>query len=250
MFLIRCQKRKKYSSGIFYSIENSRNYISCESSIKPLVFINNGPLVFYRSKKIIMETFPTSNYLSSVQKQFQYYKQLGDKTFEQLPDEALFHQTNPESNSIAIIVKHLWGNMKSRWTDFLTTDGEKPWRDREGEFMANIKNRKELIEKWEEGWKTVFEALATINEENFDKTIYIRNMGHSIIEAVNRQLCHYAYHVGQMVYIGRMHMGSEWESLSIPKGASKEYNQKKFAQPKRNAHFTEDFIDENEAPTN
>lgn len=182
------------------------------------------------------------NYLESIHKQFLYYKQLGDKTFDQLSEEQLFWQYNEASNSIAIIVKHLWGNMLSRWTDFLTSDGEKEWRNRDGEFEADIKTPEELKEKWEAGWACLFQALDSINEENFDTLIYIRNMGHTIPEAINRQLAHYAYHIGQIVYIGRMLKDQEWTSLSIPKGGSKTYNAAKFAKPKHKEHFTDEFL--------
>jgi hypothetical protein len=136
--------------------------------------------------------------------------------------------------------------MLSRWTDFLTSDGEKTWRDRDGEFEADIKDRAELLAKWEAGWTCLFNALDTVNAENFDTTIYIRNMGHTIVEAVNRQMAHYAYHVGQMVYLGRMIQGENWESLSIPKGESKTYNKEKFAKSKRKAHFTDEFLENKE----
>jgi len=182
------------------------------------------------------------NYLNSTRQQFKYYKSLGDRTFAQLSDEQLFWQYNEASNSIAIIVKHLWGNMRSRWTDFLHTDGEKDFRDRDTEFEADIKDRTELEAKWEEGWACLFSALDTLNAENFQTTIYIRNMGHSITEAINRQLCHYAYHIGQVVYLGRMIKGADWQSLSIPKGQSKAYNAAKFSQPKRKEHFTKEFL--------
>lgn len=184
-----------------------------------------------------------TKYLESVKKQFAYYKQLGDKTFAQVSEEALFWQYNPESNSIAIIVKHLWGNMLSRWTDFLKTDGEKKFRDRDGEFEATIKTKAELLEKWEEGWQCLFDNINPLAVEQMADTIYIRNMGHTVTEAINRQLAHYAYHVGQIVFIGRMVAGENWTSLSIPKGESKTYNQKKFAQPKRIAHFTDEFLE-------
>ena len=183
-----------------------------------------------------------ANFLESTRKQFDYYKMLGDKTFAQLEDANLFWQFNAESNSIAIIVKHLWGNMLSRWTDFLTADGEKEWRNREAEFDADIKDRKELLEKWEAGWQCLFTALESVNEENFDQPIYIRNQGHTVVEAVNRQLAHYAYHVGQIVYIGRMLKGEAWESLSIPRGKSVEFNAKKFAQEKSRGHYTDEFL--------
>lgn len=186
----------------------------------------------------------TNNYLESINKQFVYYKMLGDKTFAQLEESALFWQYNEASNSIAIMVKHLWGNMLSRWTDFLTSDGEKTWRNRDGEFEADIKDKAELLEKWEAGWKCLFTALDSINEQNFDTTIYIRNQGHTITEAINRQLAHYAYHIGQIVFLGRMIQGERWKSLSIPKGGSKAFNQAKFAQPKRQEHFTDSLVKE------
>ena len=184
------------------------------------------------------------NYMESVKQQFLYYKMLGEKTFAQLDDKDIFWQYNPESNAIAVIVKHLWGNMMSRWTDFLTSDGEKEWRNREAEFEADIRDKAELLAKWEEGWSCLFGALESINESNFDHTIYIRNMGHTVVEAFNRQLAHYAYHIGQIVFIGRSIKGAKWQSLSIPKGESKAYNQQKFAQPKRKEHFTKSLLDD------
>lgn len=187
------------------------------------------------------------NYLQSIKKQFEYYKLLGEKTFAQLAEADLFWQYNPESNSIAIIVNHLWGNMRSRWTDFLTADGEKEWRNRDREFEDEIKSRGELLDKWNEGWACLFTALDTINAENFDTTVYIRNQGHSIVGAINRQLCHYAYHVGQIVLIGKMIKGAEWESLSIPKGRSAAFNREKFARGKHKGHFTDDILPDDEA---
>lgn len=187
------------------------------------------------------------DYLKSIKRQFEYYKLLGEKTFAQLAEKDLFWQYNPESNSIAIIVNHLWGNMLSRWTDFLTSDGEKDWRNRDREFEDILKSKDELLEKWHAGWTCLFTALNAINEENFGTTVYIRNQGHSIVEALNRQLCHYAYHVGQIVLIGKMIKGAEWKSLSIPKGKSAEFNQEKFAKGKHRAHFTDEFLpDDNE----
>lgn len=174
----------------------------------------------------------TGHYLESVKKQFDQYKLLGEKTFGQLTDEQLLWKFNEESNSIAAIVKHMWGNMLSRWTDFLTTDGEKEWRNRESEFDNDITGREELLQKWNEGWACLFGAIKSINEENFNTTIYIRNEGHSITEALNRQLTHYAYHVGQIVFIGKMMADSNWRSLSIPRGGSKQFNDEKFSIPK------------------
>ncbi|MEL7119464.1 MAG: DUF1572 domain-containing protein [Bacteroidota bacterium] len=183
-----------------------------------------------------------NTYLNSARKQFEYYKQLGDKTFTQLDDKDLFWQYTPEVNSIAVIVNHLWGNMKSRWTDFLTTDGEKEWRNRDDEFEDIIKTKSELLQKWDEGWQCLFNALDSINEDNFNTTIYIRNQAHHIIEAVNRQMCHYSYHVGQIVYIGTLVKNKEWKSLSVPKGKSKEFNAEKFSKGKHRGHFTDDFM--------
>ncbi len=181
------------------------------------------------------------NYLDSVNKQFSYYRLLGDKTFSQLNDNELFWQYNSESNSIAIIVNHLWGNMKSRWTDFLIADGEKEWRKRDMEFEEVIKTRDELLRKWNNGWNCLFNALGTINETNFHSTIYIRNQAHTIMEAINRQLCHYSYHVGQIVLIGKMIKAENWESLSIPKGKSKDFNKTKFSKGKHDGYFTDDL---------
>jgi hypothetical protein len=173
----------------------------------------------------------TTDYLASVKKQFDYYKQLGEKTFAQLTDEKLFWQYNTESNSVATIVKHLWGNMLSRWTDFLTTDGEKEWRQRDAEFENDIKTRHELLDKWNEGWTCLFNALNSLKENDLKKEIFIRNQSHSVTDAINRQLAHYAYHVGQIVFIGKMIQNSEWNSLSIPKNKSKEFNEGKFVKP-------------------
>ncbi len=184
----------------------------------------------------------SSNYLNSTKELFRYYKQLGEGVFEQLTEEELFWQYGETNNSIAVIVNHLWGNMLSRWTNFLTEDGEKEWRKRDLEFEDVIQTKAQLTERWEEGWACLFEALDSVNEENFDTTIYIRNMGHTIVEAVNRQLAHYAYHVGQIVFIGTLIKGEAWTSLSIPRGKSTDYNQQKFAQPKRKDSFSKDYL--------
>ena len=173
-----------------------------------------------------------NNYLESIKKQFEFYKLLGEKTIAQLPDEKLYWQYNKESNSIAIIVKHLWGNMLSRWTDFLTSDGEKQWRERDAEFENDINTREELLAKWNEGWSCLFDAINPLTDEDLEKEIFIRNMGHSVTEAINRQLAHYAYHVGQIVFIGKMISNEDWVSLSIPRGDSKNYNEEKFSRPK------------------
>jgi hypothetical protein len=184
----------------------------------------------------------TNDYLNSVIKQFEYYKMLGDQTFNQLTDDKLFWQYNNESNSIAVIVKHLWGNMLSRWTDFMTTDGEKDWRNREAEFENDISSREALLEKWNEGWLCLFSALNSLTTDDLQKLIYIRNQGHTVTEAINRQLAHYPYHIGQIVFIGKMAAEKRWTSLSIPKGNSKAYNDSKFAVPKQKQHFTDEYI--------
>ncbi len=184
----------------------------------------------------------SASFLSSAIVQFQYYKLLAEKTFNQLPDEKLFWQYNEESNSIATIVKHLAGNMLSRWTDFLTTDGEKEDRNREAEFENIVYSKNELLDLWEKGWKCLFDALSSLTEDDLGKEIFIRNQGHTVTEAINRQLAHYPYHVGQIVFIGKMICNNDWASLSIPKGNSVMYNEEKFAKPKHTAHFTNEIL--------
>lgn len=169
-------------------------------------------------------------YLQSALRQFNYYKSLGDKTFAQVPDEALFWQYNEDSNSIATIVKHMSGNMLSRWTDFLTSDGEKEWRKRDSEFENDITTREEMLKEWERGWSCVFDALNGLSEEDFSKTVYIRAEPHTVVDAINRQLAHYPYHVGQIAFIGKMAANGHWQSLTIPKGKSQQFNAEKFGK--------------------
>ena len=184
-----------------------------------------------------------NNFLESAKAQFAYYKMLGDKTFLQLSPEQMQWQPNTESNSIAIIVKHLWGNMLSRWTDFLTTDGEKEWRNRDAEFeSSHAKSKEALLEQWNAGWKVLLDTLEQLEEDDHGKEIFIRNQGHSVVEAINRQLCHYAYHVGQIVFLGKMLCTENWQSLSIPKGSSALYNREKFSEEKTTRHFTEEYL--------
>ncbi len=183
-----------------------------------------------------------SNYLESAKKQFEYYKLLGDKTLALLPEETLFWQYNEESNSIATIVKHLHGNMLSRWTDFLTTDGEKEWRNREAEFENDFHSKEMVLRLWYQGWACFFKAFDSLEEQDLTKIIYIRNQGHTVLEALNRQLAHYPYHVGQIVFIGKMICNEKWVSLSIPKGNSMQYNAEKFAKPPHKEHFTDDSL--------
>lgn len=182
-----------------------------------------------------------NSYLISVLKQFEYYKSLGDKTFNQLNFEDLQNEIAKDANSISIIVKHLTGNMLSRWTNFLTEDGEKEWRQRDQEFEDTFTTKEELIEYWNKGWDCLFKAIKTLNDNDLEHIIYIRNQGHTVTEAINRQLAHYSYHIGQMVFLGKILKGKEWESLSIPKGNSKRYNEEKFSKEKSKRHFTDDL---------
>lgn len=182
------------------------------------------------------------NFLAIATQLFRYYQALGEKTFAQLSDEQLFDAPAPESNSIAVIVKHIAGNMQSRWTDFLHTDGEKSWRNRDNEFeTADINSRQQLLDMWQSGWSCLYNALETIDSSQLETHIvYIRQEGHTIVEAVSRQIAHYAYHVGQIVYVGKMLKGEGWESLSIPKNKSAAYNQVKFEQQPTMGHFLAD----------
>lgn len=164
------------------------------------------------------------DFLASARQQFAYYQLLGEQALAQVSDEQLFWQPNAVSNSIATIVKHLWGNMRSRWTDFLTTDGEKPWRAREAEFDNDLTTRAAVMQKWQEGWQCLFAALGALTPADLDQIIYIRHQGHSVTEAINRQLAHYPYHVGQIVFMARLAAGEAWQSLSIPRGGSAVYN--------------------------
>ncbi|MEE9363672.1 MAG: DUF1572 family protein [Cellulophaga sp.] len=173
--------------------------------------------------------FP-SNYIKSCVFEFNRYKTLGDATFKQLNENDIHWQYNEESNSIALIVKHIVGNMLSRWTNFLTEDGEKPWRNREYEFRDPYASKKEMLEAWEEAWLCLFLSLSAINENNFTTSIKIRNETHTIPEAVNRQLAHYANHVGQLMLLGKMIKGKYWNPLSIPKGGSEVFNKKMFSK--------------------
>jgi hypothetical protein len=183
-----------------------------------------------------------NGFLDSTKKQFEYYKLLGEKTFEQISDDQINWQYNLESNSIAIIVKHLTGNMLSRWTNFLTTDGEKEWRNREREFEGEIESKTQLLEIWNKGWNCLFDTLDSISDEDLGKIIYIRNQGHTVMEAINRQLAHYPYHVGQIVFIGKMLLDENWLTLSIARGKSSTYNAEKFSKEKQKGHFTDEYL--------
>ncbi len=184
------------------------------------------------------------NFIESVKKQFAYYKHLGDKTFDQLKEADFFWQFNEESNNIAVIVKHLCGNMLSRWTDIFTTDGEKETRNRDGEFENDLKTKAEVLQNWEAGWNCLFNTLKSLSETDLERIIYIRNEGHTVQEAINRQLAHYPYHVGQIVFIGKMIQNEKWQSLSIPRNKSNDYNTAKFSDGKQRRHFTDEFLND------
>lgn len=165
-------------------------------------------------------------FLKSAVKRLIYYKELGDKTFAQLSNNDFHFTPSDESNSIAIIIQHMHGNMLSRWTDFLTSDGEKEWRQRDAEFEEQNLNKEQLINRWEEGWKCFLNALQSLSESDLEKIIYIRNEPLSVVDAINRQLAHYPYHVGQIIYAARIIKNKDWQNLSIPKGKSDDFNNK------------------------
>ena len=185
----------------------------------------------------------SSSYLESVIKQFQYYKVLGEKAMAQLEPEQLFVEMNDDSNSVATIVQHLAGNMLSRWTDFLTSDGEKEWRNRDSEFeLQSQTNTEAVMKRWNEGWGSLFDALNSLTHEELTTIIYIRKEGHTVVEAINRQLAHYPYHIGQIVFLAKMLKKEPWVSLSIPKNSSTTYNTSKFSQEKSIKNFTDDEL--------
>jgi hypothetical protein len=169
---------------------------------------------------MIMEGF-----LKNCIKRFLYYKELGDKTLEQISEEELHWMPSSESNSIALIIQHMHGNMKSRWTNFLTEDGEKPWRNRDQEFEQPIWTKEAALDIWNQGWNCLLDTLAGLQTEDLQKTIYIRTEPLLVYDAILRQLAHYPYHVGQIVYIGRMIRNEQWKNLSIPKGNSQAFNE-------------------------
>ena len=172
------------------------------------------------------------SYLESIIKQFERYKGLADKTLDQLSFEELQNEIAEDANSIAIIVKHISGNMLSRWTNFLTEDGEKPWRHRDREFDDTYETKEQLLESWNTGWDCLFNNIKLLTETDLERIVYIRNEGHTVTEAINRQLAHYSYHIGQIVFLGKVFKGKDWQTLSIAKGDSKKYNDAKFGTDK------------------
>jgi uncharacterized damage-inducible protein DinB len=164
-------------------------------------------------------------FLDSVIKRFKEHKVLGEKTFEQLTDAEMHFQPNEASNNIAVIIQHLYGNMLSRWTNFLTEDGEKAWRKRDDEFETHQYSKQQLMDKWDEGWKVFLDTLGSLKEDDLSKTITIRSEPLNVVDAINRQMAHYSYHVGQIVYLGRWIKKEQWKSLSIPKNKSQQFNE-------------------------
>lgn len=166
----------------------------------------------------------TASYVKESTGILHHYKRLAERAIAQVPDEALTLTLDSESNSIAAIVKHLAGNMRSRWTDFLTTDGEKSFRNRDGEFEAPPLSRAEMMEAWETGWKCVFDTLATLSDADLGRRITIRNEPHSVLQAINRHIAHLSYHAGQIVFLAKHFAGNDWKTLTIPRGKSAEFN--------------------------
>ena len=176
--------------------------------------------------------------IASLRKLFTYYQSLGEMAIAQVRDEDLHRTIGDDGNSIAVVMRHIAGNARSRFSDFLTSDGEKPWRDREGEFTEKATPREELMADWSSGWSCLFSTMDALKEEDLERIVHIRNEGHTVQEALHRQLAHYAYHVGQVVVLARAFVGSAWVSLSIPRGKSQTFNAKKFAEGKGRRHFT------------
>jgi uncharacterized damage-inducible protein DinB len=168
----------------------------------------------------------TTSYLRDSLTIFRYYKRLAERAMEQVSDVDLFTELGPETNSIAVVIKHMAGNMRSRWTDFLTTDGEKPDRNRDSEFEAQPQTRLQVLDMWQQGWWCLFTAIEPLTDADLTRTVFIRGEAHSVMQAINRQVAHYQYHVGQIVLLARQFAGERWQSLSIPRKGSAEFNRK------------------------
>src|SRR5580765_4737316 len=166
----------------------------------------------------------TDSYVKDSIELFRHYKMLGETAMAQCPDAGLSQMLDPQSNSIATITKHMHGNMISRWTEFLTTDGEKPTRNRDSEFERPPQTRMQILDLWDAGWKCLFSALQPLRDADLTKTVTIRGEEHSVMQAINRQIAHYSYHVGQIAYLARHFAGENWKSLTVPKNKSKEFN--------------------------
>jgi hypothetical protein len=168
----------------------------------------------------------TTSYLEDSLAIFRQYKSLAERAMQQVTDEQLFSTLDEEANSIAIIVKHMNGNMRSRWTDFLTADGEKPDRNRDSEFIDPPAPRAALLEQWEASWAILFRALEPLTDADLGRTVQIRGEAHSVMQAINRQIAHYAQHIGQIVLLAKHHAGAQWQSLSVPRNRSAEFNRR------------------------
>lgn len=168
----------------------------------------------------------TTSYIEDALALFRYYKRLAERAMDQVSDEQLFATLDPEANSIAIIVKHMAGNMRSRWTDFLTSDGEKPSRNRDSEFVDPSPTRTQLLAEWEDGWNRLFAGIESLSDADLPRTVTIRGEAHSVMQAINRQLAHYPHHVGQIVLLAKHFACDHWQSLSVPRNQSAEFNRR------------------------
>ncbi|MBA3255463.1 MAG: DUF1572 family protein [Pyrinomonadaceae bacterium] len=185
----------------------------------------------------MLDESPAGHYLGDVLASFRAYKKLAEKALEQITDEELFVTIDEESNSIAVIIKHMAGNMLSRWTDFLTTDGEKPERDRDMEFVIEPQTSKfEVMNYWERGWQRTFETLEALRPEDLLRTVLIRGETHTVVQSINRQLAHYPYHIGQIVFLAKHFRSADWKSLSIPKNKSAKFNKYLEQNPDKAEH--------------
>ncbi len=214
--------------------------------IKIIKLIEFLVLIYKVMKEAIIE-----NYLQDAIKSFRNYKKMAEKAFEQVSDKEFFRAIDAEANSIAVIVKHIAGNQRSRWMDFLTSDGEKENRQRDTEFELMDETRESLMKIWEEGWQTLFAAIEPLQTEDFSKVVSIRGEAHTVCEAINRQLTHYAYHIGQITFLAKHFRSSDWKTLSVPRNKSAEFNQflaEKKAKGERQTHALEapqEFADQN-----
>lgn len=184
-----------------------------------------------------MDSVVSSHLLDEIRRQMRGHKRLGEGALDQLKDEDFFVSLDPESNSVAILIKHIAGNMRSRFTDFLTSDGEKPTRHRDQEFeTAANTSRDDLMRWWEEGWAVVLSALDSLQPDDLMRTIYIRQEPHTVVQALNRALAHYAFHLGQIVFLAKHLRSSDWKTLSVPRGKSEEFNRMSLEERRRIGH--------------
>ena len=183
--------------------------------------------------------------LQGITKQFEYYRMIAEKAISRLSEEELNLKISTESNSVAMLMRHLTGNLLSRFTDFFTEDGEKSWRNRDEEFADGTYEKIALITEWNKAWEVLFQTLKGIDTTNIEQSVKIRNQEHTIAEAIYRQLSHYPYHIGQIVFIGKLIRNQDWQSLTIAKNKSQEYNRGKFDNPNSETHFSQGYLDKN-----